>query len=144
MFLSRFACVISLIIITNTVSSQDRTYNVYLDKDNSPSSGCTINQPEFSTNFNGLDGCIQITTSPPSVSVASLNYFKSTGSRFNSGASIVNSAKGLNTGENGFDVFETEISSFDLNIRKSTQARLYSSAESTNSTSKVTRYSSVV
>jgi hypothetical protein len=108
-------------------------YNVYIDKDNKTSTGCTVLQPDFSTQFDGIDGYISIETSGSSVAITNSLFYKCIGTSFDAGSPIVDSALGLNTSMSGDDVFEMQIATPDLDIRSSTVVRLYFSTDSTTS-----------
>ncbi len=111
----------------------NRNYNVFIDKDNRTSTGCTVLQPDFSTQFDGIDGYISIETSGSAVAITNSLYHKCIGGSFDAGSAIVYSALGLNTSITGDDVFEMQISTADLGIRSSTVVRLYFSTDSSTS-----------
>ncbi len=106
------------------------TYNVYIDKDNRTATGCTVLQPDFATQFDGIDGYISVNTVGSAATIVGSLYHKCIGGSFDAGSAIVDSALGLNTGMNGEDVFEVQMSTSDLAVSSSTVARLYFSSES--------------
>ena len=128
--------VLSLILLmmaSQLVYSQNRSYNVYLDLDNDATTGCTVSQPDFSTQFQGIDGYISVTTSDSPVSILSSLYYACNNSSFGSGNSVVDSALGLNTSPSGYDVFEMQLPFSELGINSSTLIKLYYTAGSNQS-----------
>jgi len=113
--------------LTMSVShAQNRFYNVYLDTDNNPSSGCQINIADFSTSLDGIDSQLTITTDsalPPAITSTQLHHC--TGASFDAGTSIDPAALGLNTGLNGSDVFEASIVQNDLSINQTGSVIFY-------------------
>ena len=127
-----------LVIFSFSVSAQNRTYNIYIDKDNKSTTGCSVVQPDFATQFDGIDGYISVTTSASPVVINSSLYHECVGGVFDGGSAVVSSALGLNTANNGDDVFEFQIGTSDLGIRSSSTAKLYFSVESDISSDIVT------
>ena len=127
-----------LVIFSFSVSAQNRTYNIYIDKDNKTTTGCSVVQPDFATQFDGIDGYISVTTSASPVVINSSLYHECVGGVFDGGSAVVSSALGLNTANNGDDVFEFQIGTSDLGIRSSSTAKLYFSVESDISSDIVT------
>ncbi len=115
------------------VYGANESYNVYIDKDNKTSTGCTVLQPDFSTQFDGIDGYISIETGGNPIAITNSWYYKCNGGSFDSGSAIVDAALGLNASVSSDDVFEMQISTADLGIRSSTLVRLYFSSESSTS-----------
>jgi len=112
---------------------QPKSYNVYLDTDNRSTTGCTVLQPNFATQFDGVDGYISISTGDAPVAITGALYHKCTGGVFDAGSSIVTSALGLNASNNGHDVFEAQMATTVLGIRSSANAKLYFTTESSTS-----------
>ncbi|MEZ5497210.1 MAG: Ig-like domain-containing protein [Gammaproteobacteria bacterium] len=127
-----------LVIFSFSVSAQNRTYNIYIDKDNKTTTGCSVVQPDFATQFDGIDGYISVTTSASPVVISSSLYHECVGGSFDGGSAVVTSALGFNTAANGDDVFEFQIGTSDLGIRSSSTAKLYFSVESDISSDIVT------
>ncbi|MCF6318019.1 MAG: hypothetical protein L3J83_01895, partial [Proteobacteria bacterium] len=113
--------------------AQTKSYNVYIDRDNSMATGCTVLQPDFMTQFDGIDGYIAIEIGSSPVAITSSLYHECQSNVFDGGSAIVTSALGLNTNINGDDVFEMEMSTLDLGIRTSTAVKLYYTSESATS-----------
>ncbi len=113
--------------------AQQKTYNVYIDIDNNMATGCTVLQPDFMTQFDGVDGYLSIETSGSPIAISSSLYFDCTGAGFDAGSAIVTSALGLNANTNGDDVFEMQMNTSDLGIRSSTSVKLYYTSESVTS-----------
>ena len=113
--------------------AQQKTYNVYIDNDNNMATGCTVLQPDFMTQFDGVDGYLSIETSGSPIAISSSLYFDCTGAGFDAGSAIVTSALGLNANTNGDDVFEMQMNTSDLGIRSSTSVKLYYTSESVTS-----------
>ncbi len=135
-----FKSFISLLVILFSIVTyaQDRSYNIYFDKDNNESTGCPIPQPDFLTTFPGIEGYIQvITTGSPPV-IATADYVSCNSGVFDAGVPVVNAAIGFNTSDLGHDLVEAEILTSDLGIQSSTQSKLYISAETVQSTDIVT------
>ncbi len=130
----RIVMIVVLTLASQLVGAQSKTYNVYIDKDNKASTGCTVLQPDFATQFDGIDGYISVEIGGTPVSISSTLYHNCVGALFDAGSAIVDSALGLNTSMSGEDVFEVQMDTRDLSIRSSTVARLYFTAESINST----------
>jgi hypothetical protein len=118
------------LLLTQFAIAQNRSYNVYVDRDNNVATGCTVLQPNFMTQFDGVDGYISVEIGSAPVAITSSLYFECQGGSFDAGSAIVTSALGFNTNVNGDDVFEMQMNTFDLGIRSSTAAKLYYSAES--------------
>ncbi len=122
-----------LLLSTVAISQVSKSYNVYVDRDNQATTGCIVLQPDFATQFDGIEGYLSITIGSSPVAITSALYYECQGGVFDSGSSIVTAALGLNTNINGDDVFEMEINTFDLGIRSSTSAKFYYTSESATS-----------
>lgn len=119
--------------MTQLAIGQNKSYNVYIDRDNNAATGCTVQQPDFMTQFDGVDGYISVEIGSAPVSITNSLYYECQNGMFDGGSAVVTSALGLNTNLNGDDVFEVQMTTSDLGIRSSTNAKLYFSSESPTS-----------
>jgi hypothetical protein len=126
--------VLVLLLVCQIAIGQNRSYNVYVDQDNNSTTGCTVLQPEFMTQFDGIDGYISVEIGTAPVVVTSSLYHECQGGFFDAGSAIVTSALGFNTNVNGDDVFEMQMNTNDLGIVSSTSIKLFYSAETDTST----------
>ena len=128
-----------LFTLSQSIYAQDRSYNVYVDTDYNASTGCTVSQPIFNTQFNGIDGYISIVTSDSPVSITTSLYHKCVGGSFDSGSAVVDSALGFNTSINNDDVFEMQLPFTELDVSSSTTMRIFYSVESSLTTDILTQ-----
>ncbi|MCB1582585.1 MAG: tandem-95 repeat protein, partial [Xanthomonadales bacterium] len=131
----RFAGTLFLLLcfFLSTAQAQNRFYHVYFDTDNSATTGCSVNLPDFATSITGVDRRLTITTDsalPPTITATQLH--QCAGGVFDSGNGVSMAALGLNTGINGADVFEASVSQTQLGINRSGAVLLYFHTQSDN------------
>ncbi|WP_395376848.1 beta strand repeat-containing protein [Marinicella sp. W31] len=119
------------LVLSQAAIGQDRFYHVYFDIDNNPASGCSIALPDFTTNIEGVESRLTITTDsnqPPNITATRLHLCN--GTAFDAGTATSPAALGLNTGTGGADVFEAAINQTSIGVTSSGTVRFYFNTDS--------------